>query len=30
MMIGKAVFLALPGETADLGEREWSRIGLID
>ena len=30
MMIGKAVFLALPGETAELGEREWSRIGLID
>ena len=30
MMIGKAVFLALPGKTAELGEREWSRIGLID
>ena len=30
MILGKAVFLALPGETAELGEREWSRIGLID
>ena len=29
MVIGKAVFLALPGKTADLGEREWSRVGLI-
>lgn len=30
MVIGKAVLLVMPGETADLGVREWSRIGLID
>ena len=30
MIIGRAIFLALPGETAGLGRREWSRIGLID
>ena len=30
MILGKAVFLAVPGETAELSEREWSRIGLID
>lgn len=29
MVIGKAVFLAIPGETEDLGVREWSRIGVI-
>ena len=29
MMIGKAVFLAVPGKTADLNVREWSRAGLI-
>lgn len=29
MIIGKAVFLALPGKTADLDAREWSRVGLI-
>lgn len=29
MIIGKAVFLALPGKTADLNAREWSRVGLI-
>ena len=29
MMMGKAVFLAIPGKTADLDAREWSRIGLI-
>ena len=28
-LLGKAVFLALPGPTADLGEREWSRIGVL-
>lgn len=30
MILGRALFLVLPGETAELGEREWSRIGLID
>ena len=29
MMMGKAVFLAIPGKTAELDAREWSRIGLI-
>lgn len=29
MIIGKAVFLAVPGETADSGVREWSRIGVL-
>lgn len=29
MIIGKAVFLAVPGETADSGTREWSRVGLL-
>ena len=29
MVIGKAVFLLLPGETADIEKREWGRIGLI-
>ena len=27
---GKAVFLLFPGVTPDTGERDWSRIGLID
>lgn len=26
---GKAVFLLLPGQTPDLGAREWSRVGLV-
>ena len=30
MILGKAVFLVLPGETADLGEREWSHMGPIE
>ena len=30
MILGRALFLVLPGETKELGEREWSRIGLID
>lgn len=30
MILGKAVFLVLPGETAGLGAREWFRIGLIE
>lgn len=30
MVIGRAVFLLFPGVTEDCGEREWSRIGLID
>ena len=30
MVIGKAVFLAVPGKTAETGVREWSRIGLIE
>jgi len=30
MVIGQAVFLLVPGITEDYGEREWSRIGLID
>lgn len=29
MVIGKAVLLAVPGKTADLDQREWSRVGLI-
>lgn len=29
-VIGKAVFLVLPGETADLERREWSRIGILN
>ena len=29
MVIGKAVFLLLPGETAGIEKREWGRIGLI-
>ena len=28
-ILGRAVFLALPGATASLGEREWSRIGIL-
>jgi signal peptidase I len=30
MVIGKAVFLAVPGKTAETDVREWSRIGLIE
>jgi signal peptidase I len=30
MVIGKAVFLAVPGKTAESDVRDWSRIGLID
>ena len=30
MVIGKAVFLAMPGKTAETGAREWFRIGLIE
>lgn len=30
MVLGKAFFLVLPGKTADLDKREWSRIGLIE
>ena len=30
MILGKALFLILPGETAGTGEREWSRIGPIE
>ena len=30
MVIGKAVFLAVPGKTAETGVREWSRVGLIE
>ena len=29
MMLGKAVFLTVPGKTAGLDIREWSRIGMI-
>lgn len=29
MVIGKAVFLAVPGVTKDLDAREWSRVGLL-
>ena len=29
-VIGKAAFLLLPGKTADLAKREWSRIGIIN
>lgn len=28
-LIGRAVFLLLPGETEDLGMREWDRIGAL-
>lgn len=28
-VIGKAVFLMLPGKTAELEKREWSRIGFL-
>ena len=28
-VIGKAVFLALPGKTADLNAREWNRVGFL-
>ena len=28
-LIGRAVFLLLPGETEDLGMREWDRIGRL-
>ncbi len=28
-LIGRAVFLLLPGETKDLGIREWDRIGAL-
>ena len=30
MVIGKAVFLAVPGKTAETDVRDWSRIGLIE
>lgn len=29
MVMGKAVLLAVPGVTADLDAREWSRVGLL-
>ena len=29
MVVGRAVFLAVPGVTKDLGAREWSRIGVV-
>lgn len=29
-VLGRAVFLVLPGETAELGRQEWSRIGILD
>ena len=29
MMMGKAVLLVVPGKTAGLDAREWSRVGLI-
>lgn len=29
MVTGKAVFLMVPGVTADLGAREWSRVGSL-
>lgn len=29
MVMGKAVFLVVPGVTADLGTREWSRVGSV-
>ena len=28
-LIGRAVFLLLPGMTEDLGMREWDRIGSL-
>lgn len=28
-VIGRAVLLALPGKSADSGQREWSRIGIV-
>lgn len=30
MVMGKAVFLAVPGVTNDLGVREWSRVGILN
>lgn len=29
-IVGRAVLLVLPGETADLDRREWSRIGTLN
>lgn len=29
MVIGKALLLAVPGTTENLGKREWNRVGLI-
>ena len=29
-IVGRAVMIALPGETADLERREWGRIGLLN
>lgn len=29
-VIGRAVFLAVPGETEDLGRREWDRVGSLN
>lgn len=29
-VLGRAVFLIFPGETADLEQREWNRIGRLD
>ena len=29
-IIGRAVFLALPGNTESLGKREWSRISILN
>ncbi len=30
MVLGKAVFLAVPGVTEDLDKREWSRVGPLE
>lgn len=30
LVIGRAALLVLPGETAESGQREWSRIGFLD
>lgn len=29
-IVGRAVLLVLPGETADLDRREWSRVGILN
>ena len=30
MVMGKAVFLAVPGVTKEFGVREWSRVGILN